>query len=723
MVVGTSLVLCRVHRLTKSSIMTKFFYVFAFMFFMGLIFQKLLAQDMPMPVANYKTLSAGSLVVGMDNSTQANSTNMFNLKAYGLIVYLLNNNTKVKWVIRAGKNKDDIDFSTSAVQIKPVAGITFLYDFRSGPFVIYSADTSGVASLIDNFNSAISNVGDKVKVFRTAADVVVDERYDLTGFKPKAALLNNGGNWDIHRDYLLNAGINFGMNATGNIATNWSQAIASDLLVNCYTFASEAHWSETNTAYAKPVTDNIKAFLTAGGNVLAECAAVRTYENAGRFHSTGGINPVTENTFNDPLTVLVYNNADLSFSQFQGAVNIRKGGSLQNWTYSGNIQNKEHDHVKGMIANANIGASLAKLSTTENGGLLYYLGNHKFDRVDDLTVLNGIRMYLNAFLTPTANKSLVCLSSTQTYPINYNGSVCFANPSKTNISTSVIWNYDPNKQAYVIRVTVSKDFVDNTYGTGSIGWNKGHKFSNMVSSDYLQLALLNNNGTKAIEFKMDYISTSSGVASGYKSLGVSGGNGKMLLGNAADVVGVKTSLDANFNDYGYKLTSNSPITNSYYSSNSVYPNWVYDVWYEVEVKASAFGSSGFGTASIANLYANPGKTGNTTEMVDLTPCFKVILGDKIAQHTQIISTRDVNVKSYPNPAINSYNISINSDKKGTAAIYVVNAAGINVLTKNLDVLPGSNVLKCSSANLVTGLYEIRVVVNGQTFNQKLFVVK
>ena len=43
------------------------------------------AQDMPQPLANYQLLPAGSLVIAMDNTTQANSTNNFNLKAYGLI--------------------------------------------------------------------------------------------------------------------------------------------------------------------------------------------------------------------------------------------------------------------------------------------------------------------------------------------------------------------------------------------------------------------------------------------------------------------------------------------------------------------------------------------------------------------------------------------------------------------------------------------------------------
>lgn len=43
-----------------------------------------------------------------------------------------------------------------------------------------------------------------------------------------------------------------------------------------------------------------------------------------------------------------------------------------------------------------------------------------------------------------------------------------------------------------------------------------------------------------------------------------------MTGNASDVISVKTSLTENFNTYGYKLTENSPSTNSSYSPNPAY---------------------------------------------------------------------------------------------------------------------------------------------------------
>ncbi len=363
-----------------------------------------LSQDLPNPAPNNKTLATGSFVIAMDNNNQSNGANYFNLKAYGLVVHLLNNQVKVKWIIKAGKAKDGIDFSVNASRIKPTTAAGLVLDFRSGPFVIQSADVAGVSALVDAYNNTLA-VADRVKVYQTNAAVLVDERYDLTGFKPKAALLNNGGNWDIHRDFFLDAGITGGMNTANTAATNWSKAMAADLLSSCYTFASEAHWEQSKEVEAKAATDAVKAFLVAGGNALAECAAVRTYENAGRFHSTGGINSATENKFNGALSTLVYPNADLSYTQFQGAINIDNGGSLKNWTYSGSLKNNQHDHVRGPVANPNIGAAVSKLSTAGKGGLIFYLGNHKFDNQKDITVINGERMYLNAFLTPSRNNT------------------------------------------------------------------------------------------------------------------------------------------------------------------------------------------------------------------------------------------------------------------------------------------------------------------------------
>jgi len=202
------------------------------------------------------------------------------------------------------------------------------------------------------------------------------------------------------------------------------------------------------------------------------------------------------------------------------------------------------------------------------------------------------------------------------------GEFCFsssANPPKPEVSAKVTWTLNPDNTV-TIRTTLAKTFVDNTYGTNIIGWPGAHKFNDLVGSDKVQLALYDANNVKKLEFKIDYITASSSAPSGYKTLGVTGGDGGMIVGSASDIVSCMTSLDKNFNTFGYVLTSNSPATDNNYTPNPTYPNWIFDVWYEVKVNLSAFGAAGFGSVDITNIHASPSKTGSNSEPVDPGPC-------------------------------------------------------------------------------------------------------
>src|ERR1043165_4593192 len=113
------------------------------------------AQDTPNPPANLQFLPSGSYVIAMDNTLQGTGNmgtySKFNMKAYGLIIHLLNNNIKLKWVITAGKAKDAIDFTVNAEMTSPSFVAAASRDFKAGPFVIFSSDTTGVTSLINSF--------------------------------------------------------------------------------------------------------------------------------------------------------------------------------------------------------------------------------------------------------------------------------------------------------------------------------------------------------------------------------------------------------------------------------------------------------------------------------------------------------------------------------------------------------------------------------------------
>ena len=235
--------------------------------------------------------------------------------------------------------------------------------------------------------------------------------------------------------------------------------------------------------------------------------------------------------------------------------------------------------------------------------------------------------------------------------------ICYTSPTNPNVTAFQSWTIDKDAQTVTIRTTFAKTFVDNTYGTNIIGWPGSHSFGNLTGSDHVQLALYDVSNVKKMEFKLDYITSSSLVPSGYKTLGVAGGDGGMITGNASDVVGVRTAMDVNFNTFGYILTTNSPATNASYAPNASYPNWIFDVWYEVTVKLSAF-PAGFSKPVITNVHASPSKTGNNTEVVNPTPCPPCIsplsLGNLVWFDANSNGIKDATEKGLPNYTVKLY---------------------------------------------------------------------
>lgn len=344
--------------------------------------------DLPGPTANLRSLPLNSYIIAMDNTYQLNGSGLFNLNAYGLVVYLLNNNVKVKWVITAGKVKDAMDFRVFSDRIKPTIQPPVSRTYKAGPFVIFAADTAGVGALIDAFYSTSGLTGgDQPIVYRSQAAVTVDVRYDLTGFKPTAAILTDGGNQALQLAY---------MSAASIPSANYTTADGQTLLSHCYTFASEPHNSNTGPSVDAAI-QNIRTFVTSGGDFLGQCAAISNYENNtyGRFQTTTGIT-VLNNAIG---TSLLFPNPDLSYSQFEGAFNGSIRGAVQNWQITNAGINNEHNHVTGTGADAaTIACSVSKLISGK-GGLVFYLGNHDYSTAD-VQNINGIRMYMNAFMTP-----------------------------------------------------------------------------------------------------------------------------------------------------------------------------------------------------------------------------------------------------------------------------------------------------------------------------------
>lgn len=203
-----------------------------------------------------------------------------------------------------------------------------------------------------------------------------------------------------------------------------------------------------------------------------------------------------------------------------------------------------------------------------------------------------------------------------------------------------------------LRVTFDPSFVDNTYGANAIGWDhgqgqtgsggsgtagmpgmpdkgmpggmkagkSGHTFKDLVGSDHVELLLTDSTGATVMDFKLDYISEATATSCGYGNLGVTGGEGKMITGNASSIIGATSSLHRNLNGCGYCLTTDSPATDARYTPNASAPDWDYRVVYEVWVDLGAFGSAGFGQAYINSVHASPSKLDSNTVDVVPTPC-------------------------------------------------------------------------------------------------------
>jgi hypothetical protein len=170
------------------------------------------------------------------------------------------------------------------------------------------------------------------------------------------------------------------------------------------------------------------------------------------------------------------------------------------------------------------------------------------------------------------------------------------------------------------------------------------------------------------------VSASAAFPSGFGCLGFGGDGGTPTVGAATDVLSFRTSIASNFNDFGYVLTTNSPVTDTNYTPNPTYPNWIYDVWYEVTVKASVFGTAGFGFVNVASVHASPSKTGNNTETITNIPCVSSI-GDRVWYDTDRDGIQDAGENG-----ISGVTVKLRNAANAVIATQVTNASGYYLFT-------------------------------------------
>lgn len=149
----------------------------------------------------------------------------------------------------------------------------------------------------------------------------------------------------------------------------------------------------------------------------------------------------------------------------------------------------------------------------------------------------------------------------------------------------------------------------------------GHTFRDLVESDHAEIQLLDASGQVAMEFRLDYLSASDAAPSGYAALGVSGGEGRLSVGDPSWILASTSSMSRNLNACGLgSFLTDSPETDESYTPNPAAGDWDYRVAYEVWVSTAAFGDAGFGSALIQLVHASPSKQGGASLNVAPAPC-------------------------------------------------------------------------------------------------------
>jgi len=180
----------------------------------------------------------------------------------------------------------------------------------------------------------------------------------------------------------------------------------------------------------------------------------------------------------------------------------------------------------------------------------------------------------------------------------------------------------------------STSINDNSYGTNVVNWPKAHSFSALAGSDKAQFVITNGNGDVVLDFYLDYITrtnVSASTPSGYYCLGVTGGDGRVNLGQAAWILSSETSLSRNLNSTGYcangacvvsgvNLLQNSPPTSpsNTYNVPAAFSQWEFPIRYQVKVSHLAFESAGFGGVTVPSLHNSPPKCGDN--VTTFGPC-------------------------------------------------------------------------------------------------------
>ena len=374
-------------------------------------------QDLPPATSDFQTIPAGSYVIPLDAEKQSinqidqftgTSFLGFNLAAYGLAYRLLDQGIPVKWVIRAGKGKDEVDFTIAARKRYPDQGSFTTESFISSAFVIDVNDVlretcNGPSNSFTVVDDAIAAFGNGVAVYELRDDENLDVRYQLT-YPPTIAVLNDEGWAEAHYNILNDAGIPYTVIGSASFFQDFS----------CFTFISQPHLEVIDNPNYIP---SLQTFLANGGNFLAQCSATEVFEDPGSFLSTNGFS-ANWGACGENLSYS-YFNPDMPVMQFQGELPIDIFGTISSYDlqFGSTWRPNSYFGVENQVGKWLITAGDVNGSTA--GGNIFYMGGHEFSS-------SFIGFCEGGFITPAIHRQINQLRRTYLNTLFIPTSISFA---------------------------------------------------------------------------------------------------------------------------------------------------------------------------------------------------------------------------------------------------------------------------------------------------------
>ena len=344
--------------------------IYGFLIILIIVWTPIRGQDIPPSVSSPTLFESGSIIIPLTSDLQPDPIDgVIDLKVYGLVYYLLDQGINFHWIIKSGKAQNGIDFSAQMHEINPTDGPSQVQEIISSAFVVDRTELELVecdktVDLLENFMALVRNSAfSGIHIYQLDEAKTLDSRHYLDN-PPKIAVLNDGLFSQSHTGPLDQAGIPYVL-------------ISSDEFFNnseCFNVITQAHISEAEIQDPSYYT-KLRAFLERGGNFIAQCASILTFEEQSAYQFDAGILETGEigNTSYNYLA------PDMALFQIEGTLpptitgtvssfGGRPGSVIKNQAYKG-ITNRFDDIV----------ISSADVNGAATGGNMMYISGHAYE--------------------------------------------------------------------------------------------------------------------------------------------------------------------------------------------------------------------------------------------------------------------------------------------------------------------------------------------------------